>query len=360
MIIKHSPKRPMIWTGDLPARHFQAKPVDLSIEFHMEAVETLEDLEGLWKKFEVAFWKRFVPMMNKEIDTITAGVKKWDAEFPRWTVDQQKAAAAKLNTLTRAMGEKVKQEAQKYTREAFAEVMKGVDNSIAKAKVTAVVKVTWTIATAIEKVLLPSGWISAVINVLKMNQELQAAQTAFRADWTNLEARANAVQQDTLLVMQDMRSVKVVAADPKATKAAMDKLRATAKKLTDDIATMENYIAAARRSLVEQDKKIAEMGKLLAAGGNGQGADKAAATMADWRAARDRCVAELAIAAEAKNWAAIVQKQLAGAGIGDEGAVAVAAKKINGAAEKILKANDTVEKGSALVKVIEKIGDAVK
>jgi hypothetical protein len=40
--------------------------------------------------------------------------------------------------------------------------------------------------------------------------------------------------------------------------------------------------------------------------------------------------------------------------------VAVAAKKINGAAEKILKANDTIEKGTALVKVIETLGNAVK
>jgi len=358
MQIKHKVKQPMIWTGDLPVRHFSARPVDLSIEFQMDAVKMLDDLDNLWRKYELGFWKRFIPLMNKGIESIKSQVIKWDSEFDAMTNDQRKALTAKLNEMTKNFGETMKKEAQRILQESFAETMKGVDNTIAKAKVMAIVKVTWTVVTTVEKVLTPSGWVSAVMSLLKMNKDFQAAQKTYRAGWATLETKANEVQKDMLEILQGLRSADLAAGNKKTLPPIMEQLRAAANKLRTDVDTMNVYIANARKALDTQEQKIQLMEQTLHTPGGKP--EKAMTAIKDWRAAQQRCRAELAIAAEAKSGAEKVQQLLAASTVGDKPALEAAAQKINGAAEKILTAKETVEKGTELVNAIESLSDALK
>jgi hypothetical protein len=140
----------------------------------------------------------------------------------------------------------------------------------------------------------------------------------------------------------------------------VEKARAAGKKLKADADTMDVHIIAARKFLDEQDRKLAEMEKGLAKTGGKGGADKAIAVINDWQASRGKWVADLQDALLVKKGAEAMQAKLAASEIGDPGAVLAMAQKVDGAAGKILKAQDAVEKGKKLADIIQSVASLMK
>jgi hypothetical protein len=365
MQVKRKGKQPMIWTGDLPAKHFQARPVDLSVEFEIDAVKWLEDMEGWWKKYEKSFWARFVPLMSKELKGIETQVLKWDGEFEKLKPEGQKALQAKLGQLTKGMGERLRKESVVYAQAALTETMGKVDREMTKTKVVARTKLGWDIIVAVAGVKAaavagPVGWGLLGLSLMKLLKDFQAAQKAYSEAWNSLEEKAKLVHIDTELLKKELESVKRAGKDEKLVKAAVEKARAASKKLKADADTMDVHIISARKFLAEQDRKIAEMEKGLAKTGGKGGTDKAMAVIKDWQASRGKWVADLQDALLVKKGADVMQAKLAAANIGDPGVVMAMAQKVDGAAEKIVKGQDAVEKGKKLAEIIQSIASLMK